>query len=134
MKRFLLIVLLAIGLSACASSTPPANAVDSASCADVTLAGNPPRPTSAKLAGQSASCFVQAFRACAPKKLTIHQPDTGAVREFNIVPGPSCSLQESWQQDKNSPVVSANCKSVRAENGTLLVEGCSQLGDFSLNP
>ncbi len=134
MKRLLLILCVTIGLSACAGNAAPTVETSTAPCGEITVSGNPPRPTSAKLAATSASCLAQAFRACAPKKLTIRQPETGAVREFNIVPGPSCSLQETWQQAKNLPIVSAGCKNVRAENGKLVIEGCAQFGDFTLTP
>lgn len=100
-------------------------------CGEIRLAGNPPLPTDAQAARQATACFVQAFQACTPATLTIHETDD-KVRQFAVIAGSPCTLRQALQTDPNVAPAVADCANVRVNNGGLVVEGCSHLGDFIL--
>lgn len=134
MERLLCIALMLFGLGACANSNSMTNEVAGSSCGDLMLAGNPPRPTSSKVAEQAKMCFANAYRACAARTLTVRQPETGTVRQFTVVAGTPCTLRQALQTDPNTPPAVADCTGVRLEDGTLVIQACSHLGDFRLTP
>jgi hypothetical protein len=98
------------------------------------LTGNPPRPTSAKVAEQAKFCFLESLRACSPRALTVRETDKGTVRQFSIVKGERCILRQAFQASADTPPAVVDCAGARLENNALLVQGCSHLGDFVLTP
>lgn len=137
MTRLFCLALMLFGLGACGAdnNTPTLTTVlPTADCGEIFLSGDPPRATDAAAARSASSCFAQAFQACALTSLTIQEPDN-VTRQFSIARnGAACTLRQAFQADANSPPAVVDCKTARFENNTLVITGCSHLGDFVLTP
>jgi len=136
MTRLFCLALMLFGLGACGENdTPTLTAVlPTANCGEIVLGGDPPRATDKGAARTASSCFAQAFQNCALTALTIQEPNN-VTRQFSIARnGATCALRQAFQADANSPPAVVDCKTARFENNTLVIEGCSHLGDFILTP
>lgn len=119
-----------------ASSTPvPDGSAANGSCGEIVLRGNPARPVKAGVLMEAGNCLAQAFQACRPTVLTVRDETNNLVRQFSVNrEGTDCVLRQALQTDPNTPPAVADCQRVRADSIALVVEGCSHLGDFTLNP
>lgn len=119
-----------------ASSTPVPDApAANDSCGEIVLRGNPPHPIEEGVLEEAGNCLAQAFQTCRPAVLTIRDEPNNLTRQFSVNPeGTDCVLRQALQTDPNTPPAVADCQRVRADSTALVVEGCSHLGDFTLNP
>lgn len=118
------------------SSTPvPGAPAANGSCGEIVLRGNPARPVEESALREAGNCLADAFQACNPIALTIRDETNNLIRQFSVNrEGTDCVLRQALQTDPNAPPAVADCQRVRAEGATLVVEGCSHLGDFTLTP
>ncbi len=136
MTRFFCLVLMLFGLGACGSDNTPTltTKLPEGNCGEIFLTGSPLRAMDAEAARSASACFAQAFQKCASTSLTIQEPNN-VTRQFSIARnGATCALRQAFQADANSPPAVVDCKTARLENNTLVIEGCSHLGDFVLTP
>lgn len=122
--------------SAVASDTSgPGALAANGSCGEIVLRGNPARPVEGSALREAGNCLADAFQACNPIALTIRDETNNLIRQFSVNrEGTDCVLRQALQTDPNAPPAVADCQRVRAEGATLVVEGCSHLGDFTLTP
>ncbi len=147
MTRLICFILALFGLSACGGDTfvpPPPTAApptmagigELVDCGEIIVAGNPRVVVSDSVAAaQSIACFKNRYEKCnASAFLSFREQNTNVIRRFTLNPGAPCQLAQVLQTDPNSPPAVVDCKSARVENVTLIIEGCSHLGDFILQP
>lgn len=109
--------------------------VQSGSCGEIVLSGNPARPENEGILRNAGNCLAQAFQTCRATTVTIHDTTNNVTRQFSVVgSGANCTLQQALQTDPNTPPAIADCQRVRAYTTAFVVEGCSHLGDFTLTP
>lgn len=135
MSRLFCLALLLFGLGSCGE--PIGSAITptilTALCGEIVVSGNPSHAASPDAALQSANCFAQSFQSCRATSLTIRDTTNDLTRQFSISPDNSgCTLREALQTDPNSPPAVGDCKAVRMDNRTLLIQACSDFGDFTL--
>jgi hypothetical protein len=123
------------GLGACGESTSGTitPAILTALCGEIVVSGTPSRTSAPDAALQSANCFAQSFQSCRATSLTIRDTTNNLTRQFSILPdNAGCTLREALQTDPNSPPAVGDCKGVQVDNRILLIQSCSDFGDFTL--
>ncbi len=136
MTRLFCLALMLFGLGGCGDNTPQIQTPVTLEtfCGKLTLSGNPPRAVDADAARRAVDCFAFAFQSCTLTSLTIEEPN-GVTRQFSVERnGAMCVLRQAFQADSNSPPAVVDCKTARVQNGALVIQECSHLGDFILTP
>lgn len=146
MTRLFCLALMLFGLGACgetnapvANPAPPTAAPPTAGprgelvdCGEITLMGNAPMIISDQTrAAQAIACFKTSYEKCdSPAFLWLREAGTPIIRHFTINPGPPCQLTHVLQLNPNGAPAVADCKTLRVENESLHIIGCSHFGDF----
>ena len=136
MTRLLCLALMLFGLGSCGDdNTPTLTVIRDGNCGEIVLSGNPPRAADLAAAQSSVQCFARAVSACSNTVLTVRDASANMTRQFSVSRANNqCVVRQALQTDPNSPPAVVDCKTARIENSSLVVEGCSHLGDFTLTP